>query len=352
MADLAVLLRERVVGDLADERLDEGVLAPLGERGSASSSEQLAPDEPAEPGSRSASSDARRPRRGPARLKLWPSTAASATRARSAGSRPSRRAAMRAVRVSGTATSSRSPTGPVRARPRARAGPGRGASGPSRPRRAGCRRRARRSRRPPARAGPGRGPRAGARMSAGGSGSRWIEVNDRLPGAPVRSPIEQLRPGERDDGDRDAAAPLQEVVDEVEQARVGVVQVLEDHDDRRGLRPAARRTSARRRTARPSRSRRRRRAGRAGRARSSGARPDRRRGSATVSAIRARVVASSSLSASPARPRTISPRAQNVMPSPYAGLRPACHQTVSSEAVEVLQELPGKPGLADAGRAR
>ena len=44
--------------------------------------------------------------------------------------------------------------------------------------------------------------------------------------------------------------------------------------------------------------------------------------SATVAAIRCRVVASSSFSASPTRRRTISPSAQKAIPSPYAGERP------------------------------
>jgi hypothetical protein len=51
--------------------------------------------------------------------------------------------------------------------------------------------------------------------------------------------------------------------------------------------------------------------------------------SITDAAIRARVVASSSSAASPARRRIISPSAQNVMPSPYDGERPVCHHTDS-----------------------
>ena len=47
----------------------------------------------------------------PATVKLCPRTAASSTSARSVASRPSRRAEIRAVSVSGTARSSRSPTG-------------------------------------------------------------------------------------------------------------------------------------------------------------------------------------------------------------------------------------------------
>ena len=72
--------------------------------------------------------------------------------------------------------------------------------------------------------------------------------------------------------------------------------------------------------------------------------------SAIVSPIFALVVASSSVSSSPARRRIISPSAQKVIPSPYAGERPSWNQTVSIEPVHVLVELPGQPGLADAGR--
>ncbi len=44
---------------------------------------------------------------------------------------------------------------------------------------------------------------------------------------------------------------------------------------------------------------------------------------------------------------TISPSAQNVTPSPYAGDRPTCHVDLIDEAVEVLLELPDDPALAD-----
>ena len=53
-----------------------------------------------------------------------------------------------------------------------------------------------------------------------------------LAGAPVGPALEQLGPGQGQDEDRDAPGPLEQVVDEVEQARVGVVEVLEDHHDR------------------------------------------------------------------------------------------------------------------------
>ena len=51
---------------------------------------------------------------------------------------------------------------------------------------------------------------------------------------------------------------------------------------------------------------------------------------ARAAATPARVVASSSPSTRPARLRTISPSAQKLIPSPYDGQRPWCHQTVST----------------------
>ena len=100
-----------VVGDLADERLDEARTgrAPVSadrRRGSAARAGRARGAAARAPGARR-----RRPRPGRPGVKLWPRTAASSTSARSVGSRPSRRAAMRAVRVSGTARSSRSPVG-------------------------------------------------------------------------------------------------------------------------------------------------------------------------------------------------------------------------------------------------
>ncbi len=72
--------------------------------------------------------------------------------------------------------------------------------------------------------------------------------------------------------------------------------------------------------------------------------------SMTVSAIRARVVASSSSAARPARRRTISPSAQNVIPSPYDGRTAGVPPDRLEDAVDVLQELPAQPALPDAGR--
>ena len=149
-------------------------------------------------------------------------------------------------------------------------------------------------------------------------------------------------------------------VDEVEQARVGPLEVLEDHHDGAAWPRAARRTCARRRRAAPGRPRRcRSRAARGGPARSSGARTRRardRRRSPRSSSGSSR---SSSVSSRPARRRTISPSAQNVIPSPYAGLRPSCHQIGStrpsryfsnSQARRVLP-IPPIP-VTDTRRAR
>ena len=68
-----------------------------------------------------------------------------------------------------------------------------------------------------------------------------------------------------------------------------------------------------------------------------------------ASATFARVVGSSSVSARPARPRTISPSAQNVIPSPYAGDRPACHHTVSTTPSRYFESSQIEPALAGPG---
>ncbi len=72
---------------------------------------------------------------------------------------------------------------------------------------------------------------------------------------------------------------------------------------------------------------------------------------ASVAATLARVVASSSVSSRPQRPRTISPSAQKLMPSPYAGERPSCHQTVSTRPSRYLRNSQASRRLADARRA-
>ena len=54
----------------------------------------------------------------------------------------------------------------------------------------------------------------------------------QLAAAPARSPLEELRPGRRDDEERHVGHPVDELVDEVEQALVGPVEVLDDEDER------------------------------------------------------------------------------------------------------------------------
>src|SRR4029079_1641508 len=53
--------------------------------------------------------------------------------------------------------------------------------------------------------------------------------------APGRAGVEQLRPAERHDEDRMPTRPMPEVLDEVEQARVSPLQILEQEDDRSRL---------------------------------------------------------------------------------------------------------------------
>ena len=182
-----------------------------------------------------------------------------------------------------------------------------------------------------------------------------LEVEGRevpLPGAPVRPPLEQLRARQRDDEDRAAARPLEHVLDEVERARSRPSAGPRRPGPRVPSPPCARRRCARRRTAArswPTRCRCPSSASIAGsiqrRSASSGT------CSTTIAAIRSRVVASSSFSARPARPRIISPSAQNVIPSPYAGERPRVPPDRLDDPVDVLQELPAEPALADAGGA-
>ena len=54
-------------------------------------------------------------------------------------------------------------------------------------------------------------------------------------GAPRWSVVEQLGTGEREDEDGVGPRPCRHVLDEVEQARIGPLEVLEDEDDRRSL---------------------------------------------------------------------------------------------------------------------
>ncbi len=56
-----------------------------------------------------------------------------------------------------------------------------------------------------------------------------------LAGTPRRPAVEELRARQRDDVDRSAARPGQQVLDEVEETLIGPLEILEDHDHRAGL---------------------------------------------------------------------------------------------------------------------
>ena len=96
------------VGDLTDERLHEAVLAAFWERGRRVQLEDLAPDQVAK-ARPSSSTGAPATAASAGTAKVWPRTAASATRERAAGSSASIRAAIRACSVAGTSRSPRSP---------------------------------------------------------------------------------------------------------------------------------------------------------------------------------------------------------------------------------------------------
>ena len=56
-----------------------------------------------------------------------------------------------------------------------------------------------------------------------------------LPGTPVRTTVEEVGAGQGDDVDRMAARPCQQLLDEVEEAVIRPLEVLEDHDHRRDV---------------------------------------------------------------------------------------------------------------------
>ncbi len=177
---------------------------------------------------------------------------------------------------------------------------------------------------------PGTSPARSPPICSSASGSRWIDMKLRLPAPQSARLSSNSGRAQRHDVERRAPSPLEQVVDEIEQARVCVVEVLEDDGNCALRRRSARRTSARRRTiARPPRPPRPP-AAPAAQARSRRAPPRRLTCTVTASATSARVVASSSVSSSAQRARTISPNAQKLMPSPYAGERPACQYMVSA----------------------
>ena len=203
--------------------------------------------------------------------------------------------------------------------------------------------------------GSGRpGTRPASRSTHGRFGERLQADVDEvaLAGAPVRPLVQQLRAGQRHDVDgRRVRHHSQEVVDEVEQPRVGVVEVLEDqHDRRRRGQPLEERAPRPEQLVRGPR-----RPPRPSRVRSADSIQRRSSGSgtcsATVAAILARVVASSSVSSRPARRRTISPSAQKRDALAVGRAAAVVPPDRLDQAVHVLEELPRQPGLADAGRS-
>jgi hypothetical protein len=192
-------------------------------------------------------------------------------------------------------------------------------------------------------------------LAAAGQGLRGLAhrvVGERLEGEghELRRPAPYARRRSRrsasqgDHEDRVADRPLEQMVDEVEQAGVGPLEVLE-HEDGRALRgdaleeptPGCDSSSRPPAGASPAPSSARRAGSMRRRSSSSGT------NSATVAPIRSTVVASSSASARPARRRTISPSAQNVTPSPNDGERPWC-QKMSSLTPSMCRGTPRQAG--------
>ena len=171
-------------------------------------------------------------------------------------------------------------------------------------------------------------------IEAGSSGSSESS-RAVAPGPETGLHLGDLGSGEHEHEDRQVSGPVDEMVEEVEQADVRVLRVL-DRGARRGRRwRAARRTAASRRTVPRGRG-----SPRARRAVSTPSRRARRAATYSRSASatkRTRPSASfpaatavGSSSAMPRRWRTISASAQNATPSPYERQRPRCQSTVST----------------------
>ena len=161
-----------------------------------------------------------------------PSTEASWSSRRSSGSRPSSRAATSACSVSGTSSASTSPGRPVDV-----ALTGEQAAVEQHPHRLD------RVERHAlgagedlgaelARAGPARSPSSSCSIARPESGSSESVVALRPPAPNVGPALGQLGPREREHEQRVVARPLEQVLDEVEQAGVGPLEVLEDEHGR------------------------------------------------------------------------------------------------------------------------
>ena len=255
------LLRQRVVGGVADQQMAEAELVVAGR------ADELLADERAErvvDPHRTSSSD----RRSTAlRRKRWPSTAARSSTCRSSRGSRSSRAASSTWIDGGTGSSRTSPDAVQQPSSiRIRSSSSRSAtisSTKSGLPPAACSIRARD--RPRCTSPLPRRFRASRPVSAGGE--RLEEDRGRvvLAAAPGVAGVEELRSGHADDEERRVAHPVGDVLDQVEERRLGPVDVVEDDDERLLAAPAPRTACARPRT--PPRACRRSRPGRRSRSR-------------------------------------------------------------------------------------
>ena len=196
-----LVLRERLVGDVADEVLQEAVLAVLGRARVGLDAEHLLAHERgeqrlelllSEPVSAASAG----------RVNVLPSTAASWSSRRSSGARPSSRAAISACSVSGTSSASTSPVGAVD-----RPFLGEQAAVEQHPHRLDRVQRDALARVEDLVAqllgSPGTRPASSSSIASRGERLQVERGEVALAGAPGRPPLEQLRPRERDHEESD-----------------------------------------------------------------------------------------------------------------------------------------------------
>ena len=176
-------------------------------------------------------------------------------------------------------------------------------------------------------------PASSSRIAATSSGASADE--GPVAAGPQAGPfVDELGPGEPDHQHREVADPVDEVLEEVEQAFVGVVEVLDQQEHGLPPSPDPRRSAAIRRTgrtapapprsvARPSKAR------HAGSPRTRG-RPRRRTGRRGRSTASPRSHHGRRRRPRSSRARTISVRAQYAVSSPNRGHEPRCQYTLSA----------------------
>ena len=180
---------------------------------------------------------------------------------------------------------------------------------------------------------------------------QWLQVDrDEIAfaGAPVRPLLQQLGPCQRDDIDRKSPTPVQEVIDEVEQAGVGEMQVFEDHHHRRlGGQTLEERPPRREQLLRP------------GPRLEAEQRQQRRLDPGALvcvwDVLGERLCHLRSRRGFVVGLEQAAPAADHLAKGPEADAFAVCRRSavvppdVFDEAVDVLQEFPGQPALADAG---